>query len=59
MNFVIRFIIALITGVTVWVLVGTTLEHYDVHPSWFMVAGFWMYPLYQRHSDVIIGWGRQ
>ena len=59
MNFVIRFIIALITGVTVWVLVGTTLEHYNVHPGWFMVAGFWMYPLYQRYSDVIIGWGRQ
>lgn len=57
MNFAISFIITLIAGVTVWVLVGTTLDHYAVHPSWFMVAGFWMYPMYQRCSDAIIGWG--
>ena len=57
MKFTIRFIIALIICVSIWVLVGTTLEHYDVHASWFMIAGFWMYPLYQLFAEVIAGWG--
>ena len=27
-------------------LVGITLEKYGVSNMWFMVAGFWFYPLY-------------
>lgn len=51
---VLGFICCLV-GVTLWCILGYTLEKYGVSNMWFMVAGFWFYPLFKYINDTIIG----
>jgi hypothetical protein len=40
--------IGLLIGVVIWVLLlVTTLDFYGVRPVWYMLAGYWAYPLFQ------------
>ncbi|CAB4222311.1 hypothetical protein UFOVP1655_77 [uncultured Caudovirales phage] len=46
MRFTILMLITCLVGITLWCILGYTLEKYGVSNMWFMVAGFWFYPLY-------------
>jgi hypothetical protein len=46
MKFTILMLITCLVGITLWCILGYTLEKYGVSNMWFMVAGFWFYPVY-------------
>ena len=50
-----NILLALLIGVVMWVLLGTTLEFYGVLPVFYMLAGYWFYPLFQYVMEKIIG----
>ena len=55
MRFTILMLITCLVGITLWCILGITLEQSGVSNSWFMVAGFWFYPLYDFIYKTIMG----
>jgi hypothetical protein len=56
MRFTILMLITCLVGITLWCLLGITLEQNGVSNMWFMVAGFWFYPLYNFIYKTIMGY---
>ena len=50
---VLGFICCLV-GVTLWCILGYTLEKYGVSNMWFMWAGYWFYPVFNYINDTIM-----
>lgn len=46
MSIYIKFIASCWIGVSIWILVGTSLEYFDAWNGWFMLAGYWIYPIF-------------
>lgn len=44
-NIYIKVIASIWIGVSMWCVVGAILEHYGVRPMYFMLAGYWIYPI--------------
>ena len=49
-------LIALLIGIVLWVLLGTTLDFYGVRPMYYMVTGYWIYPLFQFILEKLNGY---
>ena len=53
---VLKWLSVLITGTAIWCIVGITME--DVwkitSPSWYMVAGFWIYPCFDYYYKAVM-----
>lgn len=45
MSIYIKCLASIWIGVGIWCVVGATLEHYGVRPMYFMLAGYWIYPI--------------
>ena len=56
MKFALLMLVSIIIGVALWCLLGITLEQYGVSNVWFMVAGYWFYPLYDFIYKNIMGY---
>ena len=54
MRVVVLGLISCLVGVTLWCILGVALEYYKVSDAWFMVAGFWFYPLFKYINDTIM-----
>ena len=55
MKFALLMLVSIIIGVALWCLLGFTLEQYGVSNVWFMVAGFWFYPVFNYINNTIMG----
>ena len=55
MRFTLLMLISCLVGVALWCILGYTLEKYDVSNMWFMVAGYWFYPLFNYINNTIMG----
>lgn len=54
MSTYIKFIASCWVGVGIWCAVGITLEHFGIRPMYFMLAGFWVYPLFDYINKAIM-----
>ena len=48
-------LLSIIIGVALWCILGITLEQYGVSNLWFMVAGYWFYPVFSFLNEKIMG----
>jgi len=55
MKFALLMLLSVIIGVALWCILGYTLEKYGISNIWFMVAGYWFYPLFNYINDTIMG----
>ena len=53
MSIYIKFIASIWIGVSIWCVVGATLEYFDAWNGWFMMAGFWIYPIFNYINKAI------
>lgn len=54
MRFTLLMVLSITIGVTLWCILGYTLEKYGVSNLWFMVAGYWFYPLFNYINETIM-----
>ena len=54
MKFALLMLLSCIIGVALWCILGVTLEKYGVSNLWFMVAGYWFYPVFNYINDTIM-----
>jgi hypothetical protein len=54
MKFALLMLLSIIIGVALWCILGYTLEKYGVSNMWFMVAGYWFYPVFNYINDTIM-----
>jgi hypothetical protein len=50
------FMLIICVGTILWCILGIILEQSGVRNMWFMVAGFWFYPLYDFIYKTIMGY---
>ena len=55
MKFAALMLLSIIIGVALWCILGITLEQYGISNLWFMVAGFWFYPVFNYINNTIMG----
>jgi hypothetical protein len=55
MKFALLMLLSCIIGVALWCILGITLEYYKVSDAWFMVAGYWFYPVFSFINKRIMG----
>lgn len=55
MKFAALMLLSIIIGVALWCILGITLEQYGVSNLWFMVAGYWFYPVFSFLNEKIMG----
>lgn len=52
-NIYIKVIASIWIGVSMWCVVCAILEHYGAWNGWFMLAGFWIYPIFNYINKAI------
>ena len=50
-----NILIAILVGTMMWALLGTALDFYGVRPIWYMLTGYWFYPLFQFIMEKLDG----
>jgi hypothetical protein len=56
---ILQVLLAIIIGLLLWTGIGATLEAYDVHSGYFMIAGFWLYPTYDWILNKLLPWANK
>ena len=54
MRVAVLILISCLVGVTLWCILGVALEYYKVSDAWFMVAGYWFYPVFNYINETIM-----
>jgi hypothetical protein len=41
-------------GISIWFLAGTSLEYFEAWNGYFMITGFWIYPIFDYINKTIM-----
>lgn len=54
MKFFIKFMVSCWVGISIWFLAGTSLEYFEAWNGYFMITGFWIYPIFDYINKTIM-----